>query len=427
MAKKPKVSSKEVSEGICAVMNDQKNLIFAIFEDQVHRFESKYHVYEPQVKRRKIYLELPGQVLEDIDKKAVAEEIVRWGRKLDPKFTSYHVEYAQALRVADYFQAIAEIHIKQGDIKPVREKSEKGYCFQRLDFDAKDIPTPIYDQLCENIETNKEAMEAFLGATICSSDKLQNYLWMHGQGRDGKGTLLRFCKKLLGPSYVAMVDDPKKQNQFMTSRLIGKRLGVFADCQNPAYVTSSEFLGLSGDDATWVEKKGQDGVTMELSAHYIFAANRLPAIKNSEAHIRRAIIVDFTPKQKDEDPLFEQKLWAEREGILLKWKRAYENALKNHGIKIDKDFSSLIADENEMDSAEIFSDVFKLDPNGQVTGDQFMKALKARGIISNHQVYELKSYIERTYKIRRQRLGTERTVTYKGISLRKNLDDTPIF
>lgn len=90
--------------------------------------------------------------------------------------------------------------------KIVAEKDFAGLCFHRLpfNFEREKKPTPIFDEFFSRC-TNAKAIKAWIGSLLYDNASRQQYVWLHGEGGDGKGSLTRFLQAILGPSYASTV------------------------------------------------------------------------------------------------------------------------------------------------------------------------------------------------------------------------------
>ncbi len=197
------------------------------------------------------------------------------------------------------------------DVKPFRWKSEPGYTFNRLPWDRdQQAPTPTWSWLLRHM-TNRLALRQWIGSLFIENSYTHQYVWVHGQGGDGKGSINRFLAKVFGGAYCSK-QPPAKGDKFWTYGLIGRRLVAFPDCDDTKFVTTGFFKSLSGGDPMPAEAKGKMGFTFQPIAKYIFFSNDKPKISSERADTRRIIYCEFP--SNDEDLSWdgiEEKLWDE--------------------------------------------------------------------------------------------------------------------
>jgi putative DNA primase/helicase len=126
----------------------------------------------------------------------------------------------------------------------------------------------------------------------------QEMLWLHGEGGEGKSTLLRFVRdKVLGIDNCA-AEPPQKladsNNRFATSNLYGKEANMVADVDKGFLKGTAILKKLSGGDPIDAEYKGIQGFNYINYAKLIFSANDLPAFGDNTSGFRdRLIVIDL--------------------------------------------------------------------------------------------------------------------------------------
>lgn len=382
---------KLCNSGIFAFMEEWKKKFYPVKLD-----EGNYGIVE----------ELPGKVIKHTRDKAVIRALTKFSKHIPDELQEYKLT-GKYKDVCEFWENSTESFCID-DVKPVLQKSEKGYCFHRLDFDAHEQETPLFDDLLDHIETNKDAFLAFIGMLFDPTAPRQQYLWLHGEGGDGKGSITRFLRRLFGPSYVALQTHEKMINQFYTSRMVGKRVGVFQDCHNPAFVQGEMFMMLSGGDPIFIEPKMVPGYTDDITTMFIFASNDLPRITGSEAHMRRAVICTMRKRThyNGSKLTYEDRLWEERAGILHKcWKMWLKHKAENGYVIAEQDILKEVSSNTEEKWDSIFHKFFKIvddEKNG-------LSAHIFSDVITNYaKMYNTKEagdfvkFIERKYGIKKK-------------------------
>lgn len=217
--------------------------------------------------------------------------------------------------------------------------------FNRIYINLEDTKTPYWDHIMSNIDCNAEALQAFIWSIFESDSEGQQYLWMYGQGGDGKGSILRLINKIIGDDAFEGLNG--KDNHWLAS-CVGKRVGVFNDLTNTHLPLSSNFKQLTGGDKVPITNKYEKAYSAYLDTKLIITTNKNIMISSQESDLRRCIFVRF---RKDDTFLedFEETLFNERNGILLKCKDAYEKLVDRNG-KIQCDLNAI---EDESSSFEI--------------------------------------------------------------------------
>lgn len=191
----------------------------------------------------------------------------------------------------------------------------------KVAFDPEPVAElpPLFHDLMERT-TNARALMAFIGSIFEEQSFRQQYVWIYGGGRNGKGALIRCLGDLLGSVY-ASEEAPTGESKHWTWGLLGKRLVVFADCNNASFVTSGRFKSLTGEDKIRVEIKKGAILSLDIPAKYMFTSNARPRVSSTTADMRRIIysyiapvsleneVEDYEEKLAEEFPDFVSACW----------------------------------------------------------------------------------------------------------------------
>lgn len=422
MSNPPKTPKQELFQYVTDLMNGGHAGTQAVFEDNA--FSDRFLVYEPEKGRRQVLIRLPGNVVAHVHQEAVVSAIVDFTGKLPAEYSEYKFDYQKSVDCRNYWlhrtTPITE------EIAPVLPLSGEGLTFHRLDFDPQEAETPLFDDFVSYFTHNQTAFMAFIGSLFDPKAPRQNYLWMQGEGGDGKGVMCRFLRQLFAHTFVACGSEGKN-DKFFNSRLIGKRVGVFQDTQNASFVTSETFMTLSGGDPVFVEQKGKDGFTVDIPTMFIFSSNQMPNITSSKAHRRRAIIAPLR-ERKEEDyngqvSTYEKRFYEERSGIVFKCLKAWVEMLKEHGKMVfDTSIVDDVAQDFESKYEAILNEHFKMDLQnfvGVVLQTEVYSTLRKLGRFSDKEVGSFNRYVERKGVQVMRAEGGSRPRYYKGLSLIK--------
>ena len=259
--------------------------------------------------------------------------------------------------------------------------SEPGLCFSRMIFDPEpDDGTrcPLFSHLCSRIKTNERAFRAFIGSIFVPGSDRQQYLYIHGAGMNGKGTIIRFLEKCLGPAFSSREPQNKdRPSNFWNSGLLGKRLVAFSDCNQPDFPTSEKFKMLTGGDSIPIEKKGKDEYTSKIDCKFIFASNNQLEISGQLSDQRRAIYCDIDEKVVEYDPSYEDRLFMEAPYI-IGWclEEYYQLCPNNKQIPVDSDVLDDLAADVDSDIESVFVEYFNLKADAAVSSTEIQRIFK---------------------------------------------------
>lgn len=283
-------------------------------------------------------------------------------------------------------------------------KNDPGYTFNRISIEIAERDTPMFDKICNRVESNSEAMKAFFWSIFDPNAAIDQYLWMTGDGEDGKGSLMRFLEKMLDGAYAALTAD----NKWWPADCVGKRLGVFNDINNTSFPMKSSIKQVTGGDRVTIERKYKDAFSAYLDIKFIFTTNKPINISGQKAERRRCIYVKFGKNSDGRTPNFEKLLWEERAGILFKCREAYRKLADEDG-SIDCSYDLLMGavEDFEVTYESIFEKCFVVDPHSSVLNHQAHDQVKNELRVTNKWYGEFKEWMKRVHGVQSTRARLE--------------------
>lgn len=343
----------------------------------------KFHVYEPETGIKELLLENHNRVVTHVNDNALTSAIVSYCNSSGkPKL---YLTNRDAQEVARMW-----INMTTAIEKPigVSFKSDPGLAFHRVDFDLPqnasfDTP-PLFEEFLTRCG-NKIALCAFIGSLFDEKANKQQYLYIHGEGGNGKGALVSLLRRVLGPSSHGEVAPAKnKINNFWTSTFIGKRLVVFNECDQPDFPASGFFKSLSGGDAIRIEKKNKEAYSTELNCKFIFLSNEELSISSSIADQRRAIFCKVEKIKTKEKASYHDDLYAEAPKILRECIDIYKQVCPEGGsipVETMADEQASVIDEKYY---SMFDKHFKKSACGYVTASEIQLVFAQENINSTN-------------------------------------------
>lgn len=132
-------------------------------------------------------------------------------------------------------------------------------------------------------------------------DIFQDFIFLLGEGGEGKSTLLNYIKRDLFGSDNTAALDPQTMNsdtdRFATSDLYGKEVNIVPDISSKPLPDVDKLKGLLGADSIAVQFKFGDRFEMTSRAKNIWSANKLPPIRADDvgqAMSDRANVIKLT-------------------------------------------------------------------------------------------------------------------------------------
>lgn len=299
------------------------------------------HIYEDTEGDRKVLVENDRREVRFVSDDVITSAIYQYIREK----SLYDPNYLMSIHdVESVFKMWKKSKVTLHDVPKLSWLSDDGLCFKRLPFDyveKESYEHPTWDKILANIEKNKDAFMAFIGSIFEPKSYKQQYLWMHGSGGDGKGSLFDFLSELMGDKHCVHVKT-NIEHDFWTENLASARVAYFADCKRYDLPDCGEFLTYSGEAPIIINKKNKCKFEVKNNLKFIIGSNQPPKISNLEKDVRRAIIVPFVVHGKKEraDPVaFKEALLAEGSEFVCHCVNVYRAGYgKHHGeITVDRD------------------------------------------------------------------------------------------
>lgn len=236
-----------------------------------------------------------------------------------------------------------------------------GLVMRRVPLVLANGPTPYWDELMGRV-TNSQALMAWFGSLFVDESNRHQYVWLHGGGDDGKGSIARFFKRVLAHLYSSQVP-PTFNDRFWTHGIKDARLVVFEDCNNTSFVTSGLFKMLTGGDYVRVEIKGGSVLSLLIKAKYMFLSNEKPDISSERADEKRIIYCTVSPFKGAADDKIETVLWDEGGAFLYKCLAMYAKMAPEHGrIVTDTTLIGEVVETNEERFSSFLESHFQVGP-----------------------------------------------------------------
>ena len=165
-------------------------------------------------------------------------------------------------------------------------------CDQFIKYLEMNIRTPeVIDQLQE-----------FAGYIIARHTRYEKCLFLYGPGRDGKSTLMKLLRNMVGGENCSAVSFPDLEREFPRSSLYNKLLNISTEIGSQA-IESSYFKAITSGDPIQAAYKHKDNFEFSPYCKLIFAGNILPRIKDtSDALYERFLPIKFKRQFLEGDP-----------------------------------------------------------------------------------------------------------------------------
>ncbi len=169
----------------------------------------------------------------------------------------------------------------------------------------------LTDQVMNNISCHdkevRSLLEEMVGYCMFRRNELGKAFILTGYGSNGKSTFLNMLKTMIGKRNLSVLDLKKLDDRFSTVMLFNKLANIGDDISDEFIPDATFFKKIVTGEAIDAEHKGQPKFDFEPYVKLIFSANNIPRIgkgRNSDAILRRLVIVPFNAKFDESQPGF---------------------------------------------------------------------------------------------------------------------------
>jgi len=267
-------------------------------------------------------------------------------------------------------------------------------CMLPVSFDPKNIKDcPRWKQFLEEAVVDKAVIreiQKFFGYCLTRDTKYEKMIIFFGPGGDGKSTLLKVLKAVVGAKNCTHIPMGRLEDQFYLSKLVGKLLNTFSEVEQKAMQSQEIKAIVSGDDIS-ASFKNQTPFDFRPYCKLAYSTNKLPKmLDNSDGFFRKVMVVEMTRqfvKSGAADIDLEEKLLEELAGIFA-WALMGLDALRK-----DKGFNESEQMKRSIEDYKTVNNNILYFIKQHVVADPAGKELKSSQGKNHPSVYEV--YTER--------------------------------
>lgn len=169
-------------------------------------------------------------------------------------------------------------------------------------------------------DTAKELLQEWLGYLIGGGNEKSKALFLVGQKRSGKGTILRLIQSLVGKRNEVALSISGLSEKYGLEGAIGKTHGTIADARFDGKVAAmlvERLLMITGNDAFDVRRMGIPSWHGTLSIRLTLASNEVPRLHDASGVVASRFLILSMPHSAygNEDEHLDSKLKAELPAI----------------------------------------------------------------------------------------------------------------
>lgn len=189
-----------------------------------------------------------------------------------------------------------------------------------ITYDPIAIPHSFIDWLAQVLPDDAEMIRhvwEVIGYLLMTGNPMQKIFLLYGEGGNGKGTLLRVIRALLGrENYSSISMHQLVDDRFATSGLYGKTANISGDLSSRFLSDPQILKEITGGDSINASRKFGHSFEFVPYAVPVFASNEFfRTSDNSTGWRRRWEVIDFVKKVEGNGPFDEQLLFDEAAGI----------------------------------------------------------------------------------------------------------------
>lgn len=153
-------------------------------------------------------------------------------------------------------------------------------------------PTPNFDGFMDAVvPACRDMLMAAVFATVFAMSLLNQYIWIHGEGGDGKSSFLNALMKFLGSRLCCSLGQTMNSD-FGLENAVGKRMVILSDVKTGLSVKSQLIHNLTGHDPVSINRKNKPIITKELQPIVWIAANEAPDVNfDARNEARRCLYI----------------------------------------------------------------------------------------------------------------------------------------
>lgn len=171
-------------------------------------------------------------------------------------------------------------------------RDEESFAYFDLDSSISPGDTPDFDGFMESIHPAcRDSLMAAIYANFDARVHLNQYIWIHGEGGDGKSSLLGAIAEYAGDDLVCSLGQTLN-SEFGLENAVGKRMVILSDVKTGLSVKSQLIHNLTGHDLISVNRKNKPIITTRLDPILWIAANAAPDVNfDNRNEARRCLYI----------------------------------------------------------------------------------------------------------------------------------------
>jgi hypothetical protein len=312
----------------------------------------------------------------------------------------------------------------------IRYANEPGICWNRVPFQLKRGATPHFDELFSRM-SNALAVKAWIGSLFINESYDQQYVWIRGEGNDGKSSLMEFLASVFGDEGSLSQSEAPGQDKHWAEGWIGKRFVFFPDFEDVYALKKGPLKMITGGDRITIRPMFKPGThSIKLSAKIMFSSNPEPRFEFNKSDKRRLIYAEMLASSSRMSSTYGQRLWAEGGAFLASCIDVYNEVCPTHDIiPIEEGSFDVLEDRRSrfdvQDYQLWFDFYFREDPTAECAANEVADAIRLAYSDDYKSRIGAYNWLERKgFKLKQYKKDKVQYRAYKGLA-RKKLNSNP--
>lgn len=181
----------------------------------------------------------------------------------------------------------------------------------------------------------EDILQEFCGYCIMPKAMYKKAMIIYGPPNTGKSVFAAGIRNVIGTSNMCSIQVDKMGDEKALAPIKGKLVNMLTDLPKDALLSDGGFKALvSGGDPVQINEKFKPEQVIIPTCKHLFICNNLPKITDTtDAVFTRLIFLEFKNQisEKDRDPIVEQNIMKEKEGIFYWMIQGAKRILRNNG------------------------------------------------------------------------------------------------
>jgi putative DNA primase/helicase len=267
-------------------------------------------------------------------------------------------------------------NLRTGEVLPHDKKYFTTHMLP-IEFDPENVPDcPSWKERLREwnpADAVIRELQKFFGYCLTRETRYEKMLLLYGPGGDGKSTVMKILRALVGEQNCSHIPMGRLEDQFYLSRLVDKLVNMSTEVESRA-MQSQEIKAIVSGDPISASFKNQTPFDFEPFCKLVYSTNRLPKmLDNSDGFFRKIMIIEFKGqfvKRKRANIFLYDELIQELPGIFA-WALAGLVMLRDEGFSEVAEMQSSLQDYKRMNNNILYyiEKHVEADPRGKAGKD----------------------------------------------------------